>query len=193
MKLRKKTENSEYHTETLKRWTPSFMLKIGVILNIIFCTLLSLLVVTLPLTVPAIILNTMLLIPRVDTKRYHAHWKYIPIVLTLFLVAIIWFIVFFTVASLQSLLDSFMAFVNTYILFWTKNERHIDISWWLRIFEITLLSVGTSGSFFILFGWYWGKEIGEVQVKNKPAHMRSDDKSSLEKSNDKKSSKEKKE
>ncbi len=169
MALWKKKENSEYHTEMLKKWTPSFMLKIGVALNIAFCSLLSLLVFTLPLTVTAIILNAMLLVPRVDTKKYHAYWKFIPVVLTLLIVGIIWFIVFFTVTSLEGLLNSFVDFIDTYILFWTKKQSaDVNITWWLWIFEAILLATGTSGSLFIVFGWYWGKEIGRVEVRNKP-------------------------
>ncbi len=171
--MKKATKTTGYHKETLKKWTPSFMLKIGVTINIAFCALLSIPIFTLPLTIPAIVLNALLLVPRVDTKRYHAVWKYVPIALTLFLVAIVWFIVFFSVAALEGLLNDFVTFINTYVIFWTKNgiNENIEISAWLEVFEIILLSVGTSGSIFIIFGWYWGKEIGEVEVKDSKADV----------------------
>ncbi len=174
MKFRKsKVEQPEYHKETLKKWSPNFMIKTGVILNIIFCSILSLLIVTIPITITAIILNALLLVPRVDTKRYHAFWKYIPVALNLFLTVIVMFIVIFTVASLEGVLNSFLQFINTYILVWTKNEvEFVNITWWLEIFEIIMLIIGSVGSILIIFGWYRGKEIGEIEVKNKPNNIK---------------------
>lgn len=156
----------------LKKWTPNFMIKLGVIINIIFCSLLSIPIVTIPITVPAITLNALLLVPRIDTKRYYAFWKFIPVVLVVLLTIIVGFIVVFSVTSLENILNSFMDFINTYVLFWTKNKKaEINITWWLEIFEIILFTCGLSGSLLISFGWYKGRRIAiveqeEIEEKN---------------------------
>lgn len=144
------------------------MIKFGVVMNIIFCSLLSIPIITLPITLPAIVLNAMLLIPRVDTKRYYAFWKFIPITLTMFLALLVSFIVFFSVTSLEDSLNGFLRFVDKYIIFWNDKETLSSLELagtWLKIFEIVILSIGSIGSGLVLFGWYKGKEIGQLEVE----------------------------
>lgn len=162
---------------SLKKWTPNLMIKIGVSINIIFCALLSIPVVTLPITITAIVLNGLLLVPRVDTKRYYAIWKFIPVVLVLILTLIVGFIVIFSVTSLENVLNGFVDFINTYIIFWTKEQKvsNINITAWLEIFEIVIFTCGASGSTLIILGWYKGREIGVIEVEDKSKDIEKDE------------------
>ncbi len=165
------TDNQEKntHTESLKKWSPSLFLKIGVGLSITFCAILSILIATLVITIPAIIMLSILLIPRVDTKKYHAYWKFIPVVLVIMLTAIIGAVVFFATVGLEQVANTIVDFTDKYIIFWTKNDKlaDVDITFWLGTFEIILFSIGCAGPVFIILGWYKGKEIGKVEVENK--------------------------
>ncbi len=148
----------------LKKWKPNILIKIGVGLNVAFAALLSIPVVTLPITITAIVLNSLLLIPVVDTKRYHAYWRVVPIALNILLTLMILFIVVFSVTSLQNVLDGFIEMIDKYVIFWKKMDGTIDISSWLSIFEIVLLSIGCSGSVLIILGWYRGDKIGYLEL-----------------------------
>ncbi len=148
----------------LKKWKPNILIKVGVGLNIGFAALLSIPIVTLPITITAIVLNALLLIPVVDTRRYHAYWRWVPIALNIFLTLLILFIVVFSVTSLQNVLDGLVELIDKYVIFWKKFEKGINITGWLKVFEIVLLSLGCSGSVLIILGWYRGVKIGMIEL-----------------------------
>ncbi len=147
----------------LKKWKPNLLIKIGVGLNITFAALLSIPVFTLPITIPAIVMNALLLIPIVDTKRYHAYWRWIPIALVLMLTAVIVTAVVISVLAINSLWMLFSNFMNT-IIFWTDLNWIDRLDFWLDTFAITLTAIGSSGSVLIILGWYKGQKIGMIEL-----------------------------
>lgn len=169
MKFEKqKVEVTTSHKENLNRYTPGLFVKLGVGLNIAFCAILSIPIVTLPLTIPAIVLNAILLVPYVDVKRRFSIIKWIAMILTVFLTAIVSFIVFFSVTSLEGLLNGFMDFIDQYVIFWTRKDviRDTDITFWLKTFEIIFVAIGVSGSVFLILGRYKPRKIGMVEVED---------------------------
>ncbi len=167
--------NKKENTITLSKWTPGMFITIGAILNIIFCSILAIIFPLALITIPAIVLNALLLIPRVDTRRYHAYWRVIPVVLTLILTTIIALAIFFVVTGLAIAYDAFANLIDL-LAFWTKNPVIPDSStwtWWLDITLIIFTACGVTGSVFISIGWYRKKELGQIvagepKTKEKP-------------------------
>ncbi len=157
------------HKEDINRWSPSIFMIIGVTLNIIFCSIFSILLFTIPLTIPAIVLNALLLAPRVDTKRYHAYWKYIPVIIVFSLTTILVILFSLTVSSMEDLYNGFSDFLNT-LVFWKREAiipMEVNADPIKDVIEITLMVLGYSGSTFIIIGWYKKKKIGEIEVETK--------------------------
>ncbi len=153
--------------QQLHKWSPSWFIMIGSIINIVFCSIVSIVLPLVVITIPAIVLNAMLLVPRVDTKRYHAWWRFIPIALVLLLTTIIILTVFFLITGTEKLYTSFAELIET-LIFWTKKEVMPEYStWWLDIVLITIGTAGVTGNIFITLGWYKKKTIGLVEVANK--------------------------
>lgn len=161
--------NKKGNTVTLSKWTPGVFITVGAILNIIFCSILAILFPLAVITIPAIVLNAMLLIPRVDTRRYHAYWRVIPVILTLILTTVVVLAIFFVVTGLATVYDSFAGFVET-VAFWTKKSfmpKSDEWTWWLDMFLAIFTACGITGSVFISIGWYRKKELGDIAVQEK--------------------------
>ncbi len=162
-------KNVSTHKETLNRMTPNFLIKIGVILNIIFCSIMSLILPLVIITIPAIALNGLLLVPRVDTKRYYAVWRIIPIFLVLLLTTIILLSFFFLITFAVEAYSTFAEFIDKYIIFWRRSPvmPSADVGTWFEITMGVIGGLGVSGSVFISLGWYKKKEIGIIEKTDK--------------------------
>ncbi|BDU67571.1 MAG: hypothetical protein TYPL_2240 [Candidatus Tyloplasma litorale] len=152
-------------------YKPNFLLKLGVTFNIIFASLFSLLILTLPITIVAITLNAMILVPRVNTKRYWATWRIIPILLSFLLAFLVLVGAWFSWSFVSGMVDSFFDFLSM-LSFWKKEP--INVAAFDKMSETIQTVIGTGfifiasiGNVLILFGWYKGKEIAIVKTREK--------------------------
>lgn len=161
--------NISTHKEQLSKWTPSLLLKIGVIINIVFCSIMSILLPLVIITIPAIALNGLLLVPRIDTKRYYAWWRVIPIILVLILTLIITLSIFFIVTVSIDAYNSFADFIDTYIIFWRRSAvmPSATAGSWFDILLAVIAGIGFTGCTFISLGWYKKKRLAIVDVEDK--------------------------
>ncbi len=148
-------------------WKPGLLIKIGVGLNIVFCSILSILVVTLPITIPSIVFNALLLVPVTSDKPRNYASRLIPMLLTIILAAILAVVVLFAVTSLEGALNWFVDIINKYILFWGPSLKldALDITYWLDIYMIIILVLGSVGSAFIFIGGYNKKDLN-ISIKS---------------------------
>lgn len=152
----------------LSIYKPTIFIIIGVTFNIIFASIFSILLVTVVLTIPTIVFNALLLIPRVNTKRYWAAWKIIPIVLSFLLTFIVFAGIIVSANYMIDLINDFIQMIDKFILFWNDywpNDWSIA-SDSIKAAEIILnwsfFSVAIVGNALILFGWYKERPIGTI-------------------------------
>lgn len=156
----KKEENNQIH---LNKYKPNFLIIIGVFFNILFASVLSLILPLVVITIPTIVLNALLLIPTVKRKRYWAIWRIIPMLLSFVLAAVVVLSVFILLELSNDIYIAFQDFINNKIVFWTKKSVIPD---WAsfnetqKITDIVLIIFGCLGNVFIIFGWYKKKKIG---------------------------------
>ena len=82
--------------KTINTYKPNILIITGSIFNIIFASLFSVIPFAVVLTIPTIVFNALLLIPRTDNKKYWAVWRIVPIILS-FILALIVFLSIFSV------------------------------------------------------------------------------------------------
>ncbi len=153
--------------EILYRWKPSIFIRVGATLNIVFCSILSMLVFTLPITIPAIVLNALLLFPVIDTQNKRKLLpKIIPCALTIFLASIIAIIIFLSITSIEGLLNWFINIINNYVFFWRKEATVdiVDFSFWSDLAIGIVVGLGIGGAVLVLLGWYSKSVIGEIDT-----------------------------
>ncbi len=152
---------------SVNKYNPGVLLITGVVINIIFASIMSFLLPLVVITIPAIVLNALLLVPRIDTKRHYAYWRIIPVILILLLTTIIAVTTLLVVGGLTDFYDSFATFVDKWIIFWTSNPvfpDSTDVRFWTDVAAIILAVIGGTGSGLTLFGWYSKKEIGVIEA-----------------------------
>lgn len=160
-------------TKTLNAYSPSIFIIIGASFNILFASLFSILLVTVVITIPTIVFNALLFVPRVNTKRYWAVWKIVPIVLSFFLAFIIFAGILIGAEWIINIIEQIFEFVDKFILFWHDyfEPEFISSSEKLElikiIFNSLFLFIALTGNVLILLGWYKAKPIGEVQKIDK--------------------------
>lgn len=175
IKKNKKNKKESKEEIVLNYYSPTIFIIVGSIFNIIFASLFSILLVTVILTIPTIVFNALLLIPRVRTKRYWAIWKIVPITLSFIISLIVFAGVLFGATFAVQILDSIIDFIDKYILFWHSYWPNFDLETLsgFTIFKVIInwsfLVVATTGNTLILIGWYKEKKLGVLQPlpKNK--------------------------
>lgn len=164
------SKDNQFEKVMLRKYKPNTFIIFGVIFNILIASVLSIFLPLVVITIPAIILNSLLLIPRVNTKRYWAVWKIIPIILSFILGFIVLIIVILVLASASSAYESFSQFIDT-IVFWDGSANVLPA--WnsvddIRIYaEVILITASLLGNIFLILGWYNVENIGYVEVKTK--------------------------
>ncbi len=160
---------------TLNLYKPTIFIIIGATFNIVFASLFSIFLVTVIITIPTVVFNALLFIPRVNTKRYWAAWRIVPVVLSFTLAFIIFAGFFFGASYAIRIIDDLINFIDKYILFWTEYwpddllSSSEKLQFWKVLFNASFLTVACVGNVLILIGWYKAKPIGEIK---KPENKR---------------------
>lgn len=167
--IKKANKKNSEEEIVLSYYRPTIFIIIGAVFNIIFASIFSILLVTIILTIPTIVFNALLLVPRVNIKRYWAIWKIVPVVLSFTLAFIIFAGIFFGATFAVEILDNIIDFIDKYILFWHSYWPDFDLATTsgFNAFKIILnwsfIGVAVVGNLLILLGWYKEKELGVLQ------------------------------
>ncbi len=161
-------KNDKSSGQKVVSYRPNFLIIIGAILNIIFASFFSVLLITVVITIPTIVFNAMLFNPRISNKRYIGITRIIPVILSLAISIFVLFISVFGTAAILTIYNGVADVVNT-VAFWEdgnvikefQNEDQVET--WTRIL---FLIFAFGGNVFILIGWYKGKTLIEINDSN---------------------------
>lgn len=157
--------------EILYTYTPNFLIIVGVMFNILFASIFSVLLVTVVITIPTIVFNALLFVPRVNVKRYWAAWRIIPISLSFSLALLTFLLAIFATDGILDIYDGINNFLVK-IFFWMPSDSRVlplvsrDLQPTItKLIKAIFILMASIGNVFVLFGWYHAKEIGIIEKK----------------------------